>query len=204
MQLLGGKQTDPERLRIPCFPRRPLSTSGFIFFKWQDFAVENTSYTRHTGLLSAPAREAYLLTVRHPDGSGRNYTTHTRKVRSRLLAATKLFDRVRDPRIPLVKGAPGVHRRPEPEERLPFPICDVSQWSDQKPSSHCDVAVPRERDELHVPRRDRVAEALPHLGVPYASVAREREGPRFVRHWNPRAGQVHLDLVGRNPWRRRG
>ena len=111
MQLLGGKQTDPERLRIPCFPRRPLSTSGFIFFKWQDFAVENTSYTRHTGLLSAPAREAYLLTVRHPDGSGRNYTTHTRKVRSRLLAATKLFDRVRDPRIPLVKGAPGVHRR---------------------------------------------------------------------------------------------
>ena len=43
--------------------------------------------------------------------SGRNYTVHTRKVQSRLLAATKLFDRVRDPRIPLVKGAPGVHRR---------------------------------------------------------------------------------------------
>ena len=58
--------------------------------------------------------------------------------------------------------------------------------------------VPREGDELHVLRCDRVAEALPHLGVP-VSVAREREGPRFVRHWNPRAGQVHLDLVGRNP-----
>ena len=59
-----------------------------------------------------------------------------------MLAATKLFDHVRDPRIPLVKGAPGVHRRPEPEERLPFPICDVSgqirsparieMWTDQE------------------------------------------------------------------------
>ena len=44
-----------------------------------------------------------------------------------MLAATKLFDHVKDPRIPLVEGAPGVHRRPEPEERLPLvPICDVS------------------------------------------------------------------------------
>ena len=53
---------------------------------------------------------------------------------------------------------------------------------------------PREGDELHVLRCDRVAEALPHLGG-RVSVAREREGPRFVRHWNPpAAGQVHLDL----------
>ena len=60
------------------------------------------------------------------------------------------------------------------------------------------MRVPRKGTNPNVLRCDRVAEALPHLGV-LVSVAREREGPRFVRHWNPRAGQVHLDLVGRNP-----
>ena len=98
-----------------------------------------------------------------------------------MLAATKLFDHVRDPRIPLVKGAPGMHRRPEPEERLPFPICDVSGQI-RSPARIEIWRFPREGDELHVLRRDRVAEAVPHLGVPYVSVAREREGISFTMH----------------------
>ena len=68
----------------------------------------------------------------------------------------------------------------------------------QKPGSHCDVAGPREGGKLHVTRRHRVAEAVLHVGVA-VSVARERKGSRFVAHCDPRAGQEHLDSVGRNP-----
>ena len=62
--------------------------------------------------------------------------------------------------------------------------------------------MPRKGTNPNVLRCDRVAEALPHLGV-LVIVARERRGPRFVRHLNPpAAGRVPvLDLVGLNPLR---
>ena len=85
-----------------------------------------TTYTHRLAL--RPAREAYILTVRHPGGqSGRNYTVHTRKVRSRLLAATKLFDHVRDPQGSRTLREPQACIGARSRRRgSPFPICDVS------------------------------------------------------------------------------
>ena len=55
------------------------------------------------------------------------HCTHTRKVRSRLLAATKLFDHVRDPQGSRTLREPQACIGARSRRRgSPFPICDVS------------------------------------------------------------------------------